>query len=176
MNIAVVSYSHTGNNERLAVNVAKGLSASHIKITVDKPVTGGSIALDMLLGRTPKSQPSPESLKNFDFVLYVGAVWMGQVASPLRRYLHAQRTQPRAYGYLSISGGADGNNPKLSAELERWTGCIPSILMDLHIRDLLPMVPQPTRKDTSAYRITDVVAQQLAKVAIQTVKQTLGMD
>jgi len=173
MNIAVVSYSYTGNNERLAVQVASRLSADHIKIGTTKPVTVGSIALDMLFRRTPKTEPAPESLRSFDFVLYVGPVWMGQVASPLRGYLRILRKQPRAYGYLSISGGADGDNPKLAAELKRHTGEAPQLLLDFHIRDLLPAEPRPTRQDTSAYQLTDEAAERLTETAVQAVKQAL---
>jgi len=173
MNIAVVSYSYTGNNERLAAQVASGLSASHIKIGTAKPMTVGSIALDMLFGRTPKTEPTPESLRNSDFILYVGPVWMGQVASPLRGYLRILRKQPRAYGYLSISGGADGDNPKLSAELKRHTGEAPQLLLDFHISDLLPTEPKPTRQETSTYQLTDAAAQRLAETAVQAVKQAL---
>jgi hypothetical protein len=63
------------------------------------------------------------------------------------------KTNRHRYAFISISGGADGPNPKLAGELEKRAGTEPGALIDLHIADLLPSDPKPTRKITSAYRI-----------------------
>lgn len=176
MNIAILSYSYTGNNEALAESVARELGAKHIKVSVQKPVAMGSIVMDMLFSRTPKVQPTPDSLRNYNFILFFAPVWMGQVASPLRAFLKDLKRNPKPYGFLSISGGADTENPKLSAELVRRTGKQPVILVDQHIADLLPPDDSMTREKTSAYKINPEDINRLMKVAVERIKQSSVAD
>ncbi len=166
MKIIVVSYSYTGNNEILAEGVARQLSAKHIKITVQKPMTIGTIIMDMVFARTPRVHPSPDILRQYDLVLFFGPVWIGQLASPLRGFLNYLKNNPRQYGFLSISGGADGSNPKLSSELFKRTGIQTVIMLDQHIKDLLPQNPKPSRKDTSGYRLSESEQKRLSDIAV----------
>ncbi len=153
MKAAVVSYSLTGNNDALARSVAKEFACDHIRITEPKKKSVGSIAIDMILGRTPRVAPVPDSLKGYDSVLVFGPVWMGSAASPLRAYLNHLKANPCRYTFVSISGGANGQNPKLGEDLKKRTGRKPAAVIDLHIADLLPSDRKPTIKDTSAYRL-----------------------
>jgi hypothetical protein len=173
MNIMVLSYSYTGNNEAFAQCVARELKAEHSKVSVQKPVTTGTIALDMLFSRIPKVQPAPESLRKYDLILFFGPVWMGQVASPLRAYLNDLKQNPKPYGFVSISGGADGQNPKLSDELLKRAGKQPVLLIDQHIADLLSPGGSTVRKETSAYRINQEDVNRLTKVTVEKIKQSL---
>ncbi|MDF2536881.1 MAG: hypothetical protein K0R18_3043 [Bacillales bacterium] len=106
MKIVVISYSFTGNNEALASSVAEEFAVEHIKIKETKQRTGGSIILDIIFNRTPKVQPTVDSLENVDLILFFGPIWMGQVATPLRAYLKHLKTNPCKYAFISISGGA----------------------------------------------------------------------
>ncbi len=167
MNIAILSYSYTGNNTALAECVARKLTAKHIEASVQKPITIAGIAMDMTFARIPKVQPAPDILQQYDLILFFGPVWMGQVASPFRAYLNFLKTNPRQYGFLSISGGADGENAKLSGELYKRTGIQPVIMLDQHIKNLLPSGTMPTRKDTSAYKISEIEMNRLSDIAIK---------
>lgn len=133
LDITVISYSNTGNNRALADSVANELSAEHIKIWEPKSKTMGSIILDMIFARTPQVQPTPDIMSKYDLILFFAPVWMGQVATPLRAYFRHLKKCPKRYGFLSISGGADGANPKLADELRKRAGTAPVILLDLHI-------------------------------------------
>lgn len=161
MRIAVVSYSLTGNNEALAGSVAKELAAEHIKVTEPKPRTMGSIVSDLLLKRTPRVQPVPEALDGYDTVLLFGPVWMGNVATPLRAYLKHLKENKKKYAFVSISGGADGPNPKLAGELKNRAGYEPFALIDLHIAGLLPPDPKPVREDTQNYKLKEADIEEL---------------
>lgn len=174
MNTVVISYSLTGNNDALAKSLAKELSAKHIIITEPKPRTMGTIMLDMMFNRAPKTQPTPQSLEKYDRILFVGPVWMGQAASPFRAYFKYLKAHPHAYAFASISGGALNPNPKLADDLKKRTGAEPVALVDLHIADLLPAEPKPTAKDTSAYRLNDSDNQKLTGIIMKTVKEALG--
>jgi hypothetical protein len=151
--VAVVSYSMTGNNQALAERVTKEFAAEHIRIAEPKRRTMGKIVLDLLFNRTPKVQPAPDKLGDYDLLLFIAPVWLGQVAFPLRAYLKHLKANPRRYAFISISGGADGPNPELAGGLLKRVGKEPVALIDLHIADLLPPDPKPTRQMTMDYRL-----------------------
>lgn len=173
MKTVVLSYSLTGNNQALAASLAATLGAEHVRITEPKPRTMGKIALDVVLNRRPKVSAPVESIAEADWVLFVGPVWMGQVASPFRAPFEQLGPQIAQYAFISISGGADGPNPKLADELEKRLGKGPACLVDLHIADLLPPEPKPTRKDTSAYRITESDVRHLTDIVVASLQETM---
>lgn len=169
-----MSYSLTGNNGTLAAAVAKALSAEHIEILEEKPRKMGAIILDMILNRTPRVQPLPAVLEQYERILFIAPVWMGKVASPLRAYLKHLKVHPQPYAFASISGGALNTNPKLADDLEKRARTKPVVFIDLHITDLLPTEPKPTMKDTSAYRLNDAEISKLARVIAASVKNAMG--
>lgn len=173
MKIAIVSYSFTGNNDKFAASVAKELPATHIRISTQKPLAMKNIVWDMIFSRTPKVHPHPNTLHQYDLILFVAPVWMGHVASPVRAYLHELQSKPQAYGLLSISGGADGENPKLNAELLKRAGARPAIVLDQHIKDYITLNSPPTRQDTSAYKISETDAARLSENAIKEIKKLI---
>lgn len=173
MNIVIISYSYTGNNTALADCVARDLSTKHIKVSVPQPFTMGTIVMDMLFSRIPKVTPPPEILGQYDLILLFGPVWMGHVASPLRAYLKYLNQKQVPYGFLSISGGADGGNPKLSAELLKRTGRAPAILLDQHIAELISTDTRADRKETAEYKIKEADIKLLSKQAISHINKIL---
>ncbi len=171
MKTLVLSYSFTGNNDALAKSVAINLDAEHIRVTEPRKRTQANIIVDLLLNRTPKIDMVPFCPQNYDMVLFMGPVWIGHPATPLRPYLKLIKA-PK-YAYASISGGADGPNPKLSEELEKLTGRAPDVVIDLHIADLLPVEPKPTRKVTMAYKINEEEIYKLAEAVVKAVRQVV---
>jgi len=167
MNIAVISYSFTGNNDALAGSVAKELSSDYFRISESKPRTLSSITMDMIFSRIPLVQPSPNLIVKYDLILFFGPIWMGQVASPLRAYLKHLKTNPHKFGFISISGGADGPNTKVPGELRKRTGVDPVVFIDLYIADLISTNPKPTRKDTSAYKLDPEDIKQLTSTIVK---------
>ncbi|MNN58934.1 hypothetical protein D3C81_1740110 [compost metagenome] len=134
----------------------------------------GTITMDMIFNRTPQVQPAPEQLGQYDFILFFGPVWMGHVAAPLRAYLKYLKKHPHKYGFLSISGGADGANPKLAEEFRKRTGAAPAVLIDLHIADLLPDKENAaTRKETSAYQLKPGDLQKLTGTIVDALRDVL---
>ena len=168
MKTIVISYSLTGNNEDLAASLAARLGAEHVRITEPKPRTMNTIVMDMALNRTPKIIMPVEKTEEYDLVLFVGPVWMGQIATPFRACFKQLSQKIGKYAFISISGGADGPNTKLADELKKRLAKEPVCLIDLHIADLLPSEPKPTRKDTSTYRITDKDVKHLTDTIMAT--------
>jgi hypothetical protein len=173
MKTMVISYSFTGNNADLAATLAATLGAEHVKITEPKPRTMGKIAWDIVLKRTPKIIMPVEETEEVDLVLFVGPVWMGHVATPFRACFEQLGQRIDRYAFLSISGGADGPNPNLADELEKRLGKEPACLMDLHIADLLPPEPRPTREVTMAYRINEREVKHLADTIVEHLNNTI---
>jgi hypothetical protein len=131
----------------------------------------GTIVWDVLLNRTPKIVMPVENIEAYDWVLFCGPVWMGQVASPFRACFKELGPKIARYAFISICGGADGPNPKLAGELEERLGKEPACLLDLHIADLLPPEPKPVRKDTMAYRVTEGDLNRLTEAVVAALSQ-----
>ena len=165
MKTNVISYSLTGNNDRLAHSLAEVLGAEHVRITELKERTIKRTAFDMLLNRTPRVEYHGNLKRHDGTVIFVGPVWMGGVASPFRDCFKNLRKPGGPYAFVSISGGADGPNPKLAGELKKRLRREPAAVVDMHIADLLPSEPKPTRDDTGTYQITEEEARALAKRA-----------
>lgn len=172
MHIAILSYSYTGNNEALAESVARELEAKHIKVTVRKPVTMGSIVLDVLFSRIPKIQPDPDSLRNYDLILFFRARLDGQGGLPAPGVSKRAETGSETIRLFIHQRRGRRQKPKLSNELLRRTGKQPVILVDQHIADLLSSNDSTTRKETSAYRLNEEDVNRLTKVAVERIKQS----
>ena len=97
---------------------------------------------------------------------------MGQIATPFRACFKQLSQKIGKYAFVSISGGADGPNPKLAGELKKRLAKEPVCLIDLHIADLLPAEPEPTREDTMAYRITERDVKHLTDTIVATLRET----
>jgi hypothetical protein len=133
----------------------------------------GKIVLDVVLKRTPKIIMPAEKIEAYDWVLFVGPVWMGQIASPFRACFSQLSQKIGKYAFVSICGGADGPNPELTGELEERLGKEPACLLDLHIADLLPSEPKPTRDDTMGYRITEGDVKYLTDTVVATLREAM---
>ena len=133
----------------------------------------GAIVWDVMLNRTPKIVLPVEQIEAYDLVLFVGPVWMGQVASPFRACFKQLGPKISRYAFISVCGGADGPNPKLADELKQRLMREPTCTIELHIADLLPSDPKPERKDTMAYRVSEQDVQHLTGRAVETLRAAI---
>jgi hypothetical protein len=155
MKVSVISYSLTGNNDKLAEALASSLTAPYVRIIDVGQRSNWRIAGDMLFKRTPRISPETVDPTGSDLLLFVGPVWMGQPASPFRTIFKSLKSRMIPYAFVSISGGALGPHPKLGAGLEKMTGRKPEAVMDLQIAKLFLKDTKPNSKNTSAYQLTD---------------------
>ncbi|MGB3366986.1 MAG: hypothetical protein WBA54_05835 [Acidaminobacteraceae bacterium] len=165
-----MSYSMTGNNERLAAAVAKKLESTHVQLTEDVERKTGRIIWDILLGRTPKLHSSPEDLLEYDLLILVGPLWMSHPSTPLRSYMKYLRNSSQAYGFATISGGSLNRNPKLEKNLTKFTKRKPRFIEDMYIVDLISKEGSATSKETSQYSITESDVDQLSDQVVTTVR------
>jgi len=176
MKTVIMSYSLTGNNEALAKRIAEELNIEHIIITESKKRANGTIAADIVFGRTPKTKPEPQVMEAYDLIIFIAPVWMGQPAFPMRQYFKHLKKYPKKYAFVSISGGAMNDNPGLPGKLKKRTGVEAVTVIDLHITDLLPPEPKPTAKVTSEYRLTKQDIEDLTKCAVTMLKEKLPKE
>lgn len=155
MDITIISYSHSGNNNKLASALAQKLSANHLKITPQKQMNYFKIAIHMLCGIKPAINENVEHVPTDHLILFVSPIWMGQIASPLRRCFKQFKGKVNRYAFVSISGGALGPNPKIEAELTKRMGQVPLHVIDRQAVDFLQLDHKPTPKETDAYRFSD---------------------
>ena len=132
----------------------------------------GTIVFDNMLNRTPKVSMPAVRPGQGDLIVFVGPVWMGQVASPFRACFKEFGPRLGKYAFVSICGGAEGPNPKLADELTRRAGKAPAALVELYKADFLPSEPKPTRDDTMKYQVSDEQLRQLTEKAVSALKAT----
>jgi flavodoxin len=175
MKTIIISYSFTGNNKTLADAIALVFSAEHIEITESGKRTFGTIGLDMLFNRTPKIHPTMNAVEESDLVLFVGPVWMGHIAAPFRACFKGLKSSLKQYAFISLSGGNDGPNSKLAGELKKRLGKRPAAVIDLHIVDILPPKPKPTREDASSYRLNQEDVERLSERIFPPLREIMTM-
>ena len=171
MEKVIISYSLSGNNDKLAEALAQELSAGHIKITEKKERSLRKIAFDMMLNMKPGINADFSRLEKGNNIIFVGPVWMGHIASPLKTGISKIKPMISSYSFVSISGGALGPNPRLEAELTKCTGIKPSAVIDLHIADIMEGDKKPKMEETSGYRVTPDDVKNLTGEIIAKLKQ-----
>ena len=174
MKTLIISYSLTGNNATLAKGLGEHINANHYEVKELKKRNTFTIILDLLFNRTPKIVQPEADLLAYDHLVFVGPVWLGAVASPLRQLLCELKGSETPYSFVSISAGADGANTKLEADLMKRTGQKPAVVINPLITDLLPKTPKPSRKDLDAYRLNTADASRLITNTSKTLKTIIG--
>lgn len=172
MKKTVISYSLTGNNQALAASIASEFSAQHFTIKEDVQRTNGKIAMDMIFNRTPKVNSISDKVNLDDYVIFVAPVWMGQIASPLRSVMKEFKGKLTNYAFVSISGGALNDNPKLWKDVHKRFGKKPNVIVDMHIADLLTSEKKATMDDTSHYRIDEKDKKMLTSEVVAKIEKS----
>lgn len=170
MKIAVLSYSLSGNNRKLAEKVSKDLPGTYLRVNESTDRDMKKIAMDMLFGRLPKVAPKPEILEVYNFVLIISPVWMGKVASPIRPFLPYIKDKKLPYAFVTISGGANGQSEKLTKELEKKTGKRPKFVLDIKLSDIVPR----SQIDQKQIKMTDKMLEEVVIKIKSNVSEALG--
>jgi len=172
MKKTIVSYSYTGNNDAFALGLAREISADHIRILETGKRTMQKIILDTIFNRCPKIRLSEDRNINKNHVIFISPVWLGKIAAPMRTYLHQLDLEDIKFGFISISGGADGpdTNSEICNEITGILAKEPDFVLDLHKANLLPSEPKPSRKMTMNYRLQEGDVDLLIRQAMPTIK------
>lgn len=167
MKTLIISYSFTGNNEKIAKKIAKILGAELCVLEEMKNRNVFTIVLDVLFNRTPLIKEIEKNLGHYENLIFVAPVWFGKIATPLRQLLKELKGKNENYSLVTLSAGADGNkNPNLEKELIKRTGLAPKSVINPLISEILPANPKPSRLQLDAYRVPDTVAEGIAEKVV----------
>jgi len=121
--ILVVFYSYTGTGRRLARLLATQQHWPLGEVRELRPRSGTTATwrcvLDSLLRRRPAIRYEGPALRNFDVVVLIAPIWVGQLASPMRSFVAELRTALPEVAVLSVMGSVGA--PAAAAEIARWT-------------------------------------------------------
>jgi flavodoxin len=151
MKALIVYYSFTHNNEMLADELRSLISADVCKIEEVKKRTGFTILLDLLLRRTPKLKEFHLTQGLYDHCIFIAPIWAGQVASPMKSFLLQEKRNIGMYSFLTLCGGVQGQNQKISRQLSTLVGHDALHVIELTLTDLASEKEIP--KLNSAYRL-----------------------
>jgi len=154
MNTLIVYYSFTSNNEKLAFYLTKQLHCDVAKLETISKRSGFSIMLDLLFKRKPALKPLHLNLKDYHDIIFIGPVWAGKVATPLKSFIINERENIRDYSFITVCGG--GNRDQKAHIIHELTSAIgkePVKVVELWINDILSEKKKDTIKYTSGYRL-----------------------
>jgi len=167
MRTIIITYSFSGNNARLANNIAEKLNADLIEIQEFHKRSILTIVLDTILNRTPKIHALQAEIREYDHVIFVAPIWFGKIASPFRQVFTQYRDELNRYSFVSISGGANGIRPGVEKELRHRTGKAPYALSHHILSDLLPEHQKGDQKVLNSYKLKKHEASILCELTMQ---------
>lgn len=156
MKTLIVYYSFTQNNDVLAKNIQRKLGCDIHRIEEKKRRTGFTILLDIIFNRTPEIVEYYHPINLYEHYIFIGPVWAGKIASPLRAFLSEEKDVIKRYSFITVCGGNAGQAEKIKKELVKIVGHAPDVLTELWVNDLLPDDRKNTIKYTSGYRLTEM--------------------
>lgn len=136
--ILIVYYSRTGTTRQVARQLADKLGADTYAIQDARPRHGlfGYLqsALEAMRGALPDIKPSCMPLSQYDLVVLGTPVWMGHLASPMRRFLHDKARFIRQAAFFCTMGGEGADT--VFGEMEKLVGQEPRAALALRNDDV----------------------------------------
>lgn len=152
MKITIISYSLTGNNEKIATKISSKIWAEHIKITEPKKRSIMKIIYDLLFNIKPEINEKLENIKENDLIIFFAPIWIGKVASPLRIIFNKHKEEINKYIFVSLSWFL---NPKIEEELNQRLWKKPEKIINICYEDLLKINPKITGKEIIKYKLNE---------------------
>jgi len=152
----LISYysKNKGNNEILAKLVSTLKSSDLERIETKKNKGIGSIALSSLIGIGSKIKPPKHNPMDYDALLLVSPIYMGNIPLPAINYLKFfNRKVPKVY-FLSLCGSElTTNKPVMS--IKKAAGKTPEKVLVLPIKNLCDIRENP--KDIMNFRASEQI-------------------
>jgi flavodoxin len=155
MKSLIVYYSHSGNNEKLAHHLKDKTGWDIFKINEVKERKTISILLDFMVKRDSKLDHISINLEDYVKIIFIGPVWGGKIASPLRSFMELEKNNVGKYAFIGFCNGVEGQKDKLDTELKSILRHEPMLLKELWINLLLPEDKRNKIKHTFSFKVTD---------------------
>jgi len=151
----IIYYSHTGNNEKLALKIKDRLGCEILKIDEKKKRKTISILLDFIFNRNSKLSGYQIADHEHDVFILIAPIWGGRIASPMRAFIEKESCRICKYFFISLCNGVAGQKDKIAAELSSIIQREPIGVTELWINRLLPEDQQDKVKHTFNYKVSD---------------------
>lgn len=149
----IVYYSHSENNQKLAIELQSRIGCELREIKEKKKRKDISILMDFLIQRDSRLAPLDFDLKEYSPVILLAPIWAGKIAAPMRTFIKKSKDELTDYSFITICSGGPGQREKIGAELLALTSREPSALAELWINNLLPEEQRNKIKYTNKFRL-----------------------
>jgi len=130
----------------------KRLGCDILKIETRRKRNFLSIFLDIAFNRTPQLRPFDKPILRYEHFVFLGPVWAGKIASPLRSFLRAQRENIKRYAFITVCGsGEAGQKERIIQELTNMLYSTPEVVTELGVDKI--MQAKQHGKPASVFRI-----------------------
>ncbi len=162
----IISYSLSGNNEKLANKVAKKLNLEHLKIREAKKRKISTIMLDKIFNRTPKIDFNYSNIKEGEHYIIFCPIWMFNIATPLKSIAKKIKKTNCTYSFVTLSGGAMNDNPKFFEKLCKNFGKKPVKFIQKLIVNLIDK-EKVSPEDTSNFKLNEELSENISNEIIK---------
>lgn len=156
----IVYYSHSGNNEKLAIELRDRIGCDMYEIKENKKRKNISILFDVLTKRNSRLAPLDFEVSDYGPVILLAPVWAGKIAAPMRTFIKREKEALTDYSFITLCSGATGQREKILAELSALTPQKPAVAAELWINKLLPEEQRNKIKYTNNFRLEKQHMQQ----------------
>ena len=149
----IVYYSHSGNNEKLALELKDRLGCDMYEVKEKKKRKSLSILVDSLMKRNSRLAPLDFDVRGYGPVILLTPVWAGKIAAPMRTFIKKEKDKLTDYSFITLCSGAAGQREKITAELSALTPQKPAAVAELWINNLLPEEQRNKIKYATNFRV-----------------------
>lgn len=149
----IVYYSHTGNNEKLAVELRDRIGGELREIKEIKKRNNISILFDSFVKRKAQLASIDFDISGYRPVILLAPIWAGKIAAPMRTFIEKEKNHLTYYSFITLCSGVEGQLGKLKYELSTIIPKKPAAVAELWINNLLPEKQRNKIKYTSSFRM-----------------------
>ncbi|MBU9674995.1 hypothetical protein KQ939_17210 [Planococcus sp. CP5-4] len=149
----IIYYSHSGNNQKLALELQSRIGCELREIKEHKKRKDIAILMDFLIKRDSRLAPLDVDLSDYSPVILLAPIWAGKIASPMRTFIKKSKDDLTDYSFITICSGAPGQREKIGAELYALTSREPAAIAELWINHLLPEEQRNKIKYTNKFQL-----------------------
>ena len=145
MSTLIVYYTLTGNNGIIASELQERLGCDLARIETVRRSTKFSIFLDFVFKRSPAIRELGVSLLKYERVVFMGPIWAGKIATPLRTFMRTKKDTIQRYAFLSVCGGGQSSQKeRIKDELTQLLNRPPECIAECWINNVVPAVKRNT--------------------------------
>jgi hypothetical protein len=150
-----VFYSFTRNNEKLATYLQKQLSCDIARLETVKKQSSFSILLDLTFNRNPALRPIEHNLRDYDHFIFVGPIWAGRIATPLKSYLTRENSNISEYSFITLCGGGKDQKEKIEMELTNVMQKPPAQVVELSVNSIIQSGKKELIDNVAGYQVDE---------------------